>query len=143
LFSRHTTSPVRAGLNAVAPFPALEESAVRPPHLDSTIAPPYPSATAAMSGKERFLAPDLLSKNMKSELKTRDLKDLSAAYLAKDLRVNPEYQRGLQWGLAQKQGLIDSLLRGYQIPIFYIHLEKRTEKLCQAEMKRGVCVYTA
>jgi hypothetical protein len=55
---------------------------------------------------------------MKSELKTRSLKDLSAAYVAKELRVNPEYQRGLQWGMAQKQGLIDSLLRGYQIPIF-------------------------
>ena len=46
---------------------------------------------------------------MNSELKARSLKELSAAYLAKELRVNPEYQRGLQWGLAQKQGLIDSL----------------------------------
>ena len=69
---------------------------------------------------------------MKSELKTRSLEDLSAAYLAKDLRVNPEYQRGLQWGLAQKQGLIDSLLRGYQIPLFYIHLETRTNNFTQA-----------
>jgi len=69
---------------------------------------------------------------MKSELKTRSLKDLSAAYLAGELRVNPEYQRGLQWSLAQKQGLIDSLLRGYQIPIFYIHLETRTNNYTQA-----------
>src|SRR5439155_25581181 len=75
---------------------------------------------------------DLLWNNMKSELKTRALKDLSAAYLAKELHVNPEYQRGLQWGLAQKQGLIDSLLRGYQIPIFYIHLETRTNNYTQA-----------
>src|SRR5439155_22110711 len=69
---------------------------------------------------------------MKSELKTRSLKNLSAAYLAGELRVNPEYQRGLQWSLAQKQGLIDSLLRGYQIPIFYIHLETRTNNYTQA-----------
>jgi hypothetical protein len=69
---------------------------------------------------------------MKSELKTRSLKNLSDAYIAKELRVNPEYQRGLQWGLAQKQGLIDSLLRSYQIPIFYIHLETRTNNYTQA-----------
>ncbi len=69
---------------------------------------------------------------MKSELKTQSLKNLSAAYLAHELRVNPEYQRGLQWGLAQRQGLIDSLLRGYQIPIFYIHLETRTNNYTQA-----------
>jgi hypothetical protein len=69
---------------------------------------------------------------MNSELKTKSLKDLSAAYLTKELQVNPEYQRGLQWGLGQKQGLIDSLLRGYQIPIFYIHLETRTNNYTQA-----------
>ena len=69
---------------------------------------------------------------MKSELKTQSLKNLSAADVAKELRVNPEYQRGLQWGLAQRQGLIDSLLRGYQIPILYIHLETRTNNYTQA-----------
>lgn len=69
---------------------------------------------------------------MKSELRTRSLKDLSAAYAANELRVNPEYQRGLKWGMAQRQGLVDSLLRGYQIPIFYIHLETRTNNYTQA-----------
>ena len=63
---------------------------------------------------------------MKSELVTRKLQNLADAYSAHDLRVNPEFQRGLKWSLTQKQGLIDSLLRGYQIPIFYIHLEART-----------------
>ena len=39
------------------------------------------------------------------------------------MRPNPEYQRGAyKWTLAQKQKLIDSLLRGYQIPLFYVHL---------------------
>jgi hypothetical protein len=63
---------------------------------------------------------------MKSELKTRELHELAEAYSGprRDLRVNPEYQRGTVWGIAQQQALIDSLLRGYQIPIFYVHLEE-------------------
>jgi hypothetical protein len=69
---------------------------------------------------------------MRSVLKTQPLRNLSAAYVEMELRVNPEYQRGLRWGLAQRQGLIDSLLRGYQIPIFYIHLESRTNNYTQA-----------
>jgi hypothetical protein len=63
---------------------------------------------------------------MKSELRTRPLQNLVDAHLADELRANREYQRGLKWSLPQKQGLIDSLLRGYQIPIFYIHVEART-----------------
>lgn len=60
---------------------------------------------------------------MKSELKQRALKKLADAYSGKELRPNPEYQRGAyKWTLAQKQKLIDSLLRGYQIPLFYVHL---------------------
>ncbi len=62
---------------------------------------------------------------MKSELKTRLLQNLADAYLGRELRVNSEYQRGTKWSLPQKQGLIDSLLRGYQIPLFYVHLEER------------------
>lgn len=63
---------------------------------------------------------------MKSELKTRTLQNLADARLANELRVNEEYQRGTKWSLSQKQGLIDSLLRGYQIPLFYVHLEAKT-----------------
>ena len=62
---------------------------------------------------------------MKSELKTCSLQSLADARLANELRVRPEYQRGTVWKLPQKQGLIDSLLRGYQIPLFYVHLEER------------------
>ena len=62
---------------------------------------------------------------MKSEQKTRLLSTLAAAYGSHELRVKPEYQRGTVWKLPQKQGLIDSLLRGYQIPLFYVHLEQR------------------
>jgi 5-methylcytosine-specific restriction endonuclease McrA len=64
-------------------------------------------------------------KIMKSELKPYALQNLSTAYRDKDLRVNYEYQRGLKWSITQKQGLIDSLFRGYEIPVFYIHLEEK------------------
>lgn len=37
------------------------------------------------------------------------------------LYVNPEYQRGQVWTLAQKKRLVDSVLRGYPIPLFYLH----------------------
>ena len=62
---------------------------------------------------------------MKTELIKRSLKSLADARLANELRPKPEYQRGTVWKLPQKQGLIDSLLRGYQIPLFYVHLEER------------------
>lgn len=65
---------------------------------------------------------------MKSELKTHTLDDLAKAYLSGDLRVNREYQRGTKWSQPQKQSLIDSLLRGYQIPLFYVHV-KQTPKV--------------
>ena len=70
---------------------------------------------------------------MKSELKQRTLQNLADAYSANELRANEEYQRGTIWRLPQKQGLIDSLLRGYQIPLFYVHLESRKN-----EYTRGI-----
>lgn len=65
---------------------------------------------------------------MKSDPKPQTLKVLAEAY-RKDLRINPEYQRGTKWSQPQKQALIDSLLRGYEIPLFYIHLVNRTNAL--------------
>src|SRR6185437_6547897 len=37
------------------------------------------------------------------------------------LAANPEYQRGAVWNAAQKKRLIDSVLRGYPIPLIYLH----------------------
>lgn len=37
------------------------------------------------------------------------------------LVVNPEYQRGAVWTLSQKKKLVDSVLRGYPIPLIYFH----------------------
>lgn len=42
------------------------------------------------------------------------------------LVVNPEYQRGVVWTLAQKKRLIDSVLRGYPIPLIYFHHIRQT-----------------
>lgn len=72
---------------------------------------------------------------MKSELKTHPLKKLADAFRSPDLNVDLEYQRGEKWTLGQKQGLIDSLLRGYQIPLFYIHMAPR-ENLLTREVVR-------
>ena len=33
---------------------------------------------------------------------------------------NPEYQRGEVWTRSQQRKLIDSIFRGYQLPIFYL-----------------------
>jgi len=37
------------------------------------------------------------------------------------IKVNPEYQRGAVWTEIQKQMLIDSIFRGYPLPLFYFH----------------------
>lgn len=39
------------------------------------------------------------------------------------LDVNQEYQRGQVWSRVQQQKLIDSLLRGYPIPLLYFHFK--------------------
>jgi len=52
------------------------------------------------------------------DLKVRDLLDLKSSQM---LVVNPEYQRGSVWTLPQKKKLVDSVLRGYPIPLIYLH----------------------
>jgi len=57
--------------------------------------------------------------------KLRRIRDLYASHA---MRVNDEYQRGDAWSLEQKQSLIDSLFRGYPLPLFYFR-EKSSEGL--------------
>lgn len=52
------------------------------------------------------------------DLTVKDVLDLKAQQM---LVVNPEYQRGAVWTLTQKKKLVDSVLRGYPIPMFYFH----------------------
>lgn len=42
------------------------------------------------------------------------------------LVVNPEYQRGSVWTPSQKKKLVDSVLRGYPIPLLYLHHIRQT-----------------
>ncbi len=41
-------------------------------------------------------------------------------YREEDLLVNRKYQRKLVWTVPEKQGLIDSILRGYPIPLILL-----------------------
>jgi len=42
------------------------------------------------------------------------------------LSVNHEYQRGAVWTISQKKKLVDSVLRGYPIPLIYLHHIKKS-----------------
>ena len=62
-----------------------------------------------------------------TEWPTRTALDLKKRGL---LYPNPEYQRGLTWNSHQQQKLIDSMLRGYPLPKFYMHrIEEVVEEL--------------
>lgn len=41
------------------------------------------------------------------------------------LRANPEYQRGTVWSITQRKKLIDSVMRGYPLPLIYLHHIKK------------------
>ena len=55
-------------------------------------------------------------------LTVRELVDLRKTDMA---RPNHEYQRGVVWTRDQQMKLIDSVMRGYQLPIIYLHYNKR------------------
>ncbi|HXS35772.1 MAG TPA: DUF262 domain-containing protein, partial [Flavipsychrobacter sp.] len=54
--------------------------------------------------------------------KIKDLLDLKRNGM---LSVNPEYQRGAVWKEQQQKKLIDSVLRGYPLPLIYLHHKKK------------------
>ena len=43
----------------------------------------------------------------------------------KGIDTNPDYQRPAVWTRAQKQLLIDSMLRDYDVPKFYLQRHKK------------------
>jgi uncharacterized protein with ParB-like and HNH nuclease domain len=57
-------------------------------------------------------------KTSPDELTVKDVLDLKKQQM---LVVNPEYQRGAVWTPTQKKKLVDSVLRGYPIPLIYFH----------------------
>lgn len=62
---------------------------------------------------------------MRMEPKTYTVQALLELRANNMLAVNPEYQRGAVWTASQKKKLIDSVLRGYPIPLFYLHHIKK------------------
>ena len=63
---------------------------------------------------------------MKTERKYHTIKQLVDLSRAEMVKVNPEYQRGAVWKLGQRKKLIDSVMRGYQLPIIYLHYKEKT-----------------
>lgn len=57
-------------------------------------------------------------KTTPSEITVQEFLDLKKQQM---LVVNSEYQRGVVWSPAQKKKLVDSVLRGYPLPLIYLH----------------------
>ncbi|MCK7590605.1 DUF262 domain-containing protein [Subsaxibacter sp. CAU 1640] len=55
------------------------------------------------------------------KIKIKDLLELKRKNM---ISVNPEYQRGAVWKEPQQKKLIDSVLRGYPLPLIYLHHKK-------------------
>lgn len=70
---------------------------------------------------------------MKSDIDTIELSELAQSYIEKNLSVNAEYQRGASWSLKQQRALIDSILKGFILPIFYVHVVKRPNPFTRSE----------
>ncbi|MEZ6015674.1 MAG: DUF262 domain-containing protein [Planctomycetota bacterium] len=62
---------------------------------------------------------------MKMNPETKTVEALLGLRANNMLAVNPEYQRGAVWSVGQKKKLIDSVLRGYPIPLIYLHHIKK------------------
>ena len=70
---------------------------------------------------------------MENTLEYRSVQDLMDLRKNGMLTANPEYQRGSVWTLAQKKRLVDSLLRGYPLPVIYLHHIKKVVSGMQRE----------
>ena len=68
----------------------------------------------------------LKTSSMKTSQTEKPIEDLVSLFKSRMLIANPEYQRGVVWTEAQQKRLIDSLFRGYKLPLIYLN-EKREE----------------
>lgn len=62
---------------------------------------------------------------MKTTTDVRTVKELVDLRKHDMAKPNPEYQRGVVWTQDQQMKLIDSVMRGYQLPVIYLHDIKR------------------
>jgi hypothetical protein len=70
---------------------------------------------------------------MKHELLPIKIKDLLDLRRNGMLLVNSEYQRGAVWSKTQQKKLIDSVFRGYPLPLFYLHYQQKQVGNMKAE----------
>jgi len=63
---------------------------------------------------------------MKMVTTSYTVEDLVDLYRNGMLKANPEYQRGPVWSRPQQKKLIDSVLRGYPLPLIYLHHIEKT-----------------
>jgi hypothetical protein len=70
---------------------------------------------------------------MQMEREQYAIRDVLELFRNGMLRANPEYQRGTVWSKAQKKKLIDSVLRGYPLPLIYLHHIKKSVAGMQRE----------
>lgn len=63
---------------------------------------------------------------MINDIITMEVRELLELRRNNMLNVNPEYQRGAVWNVTQQKKLIDSVFRGYPLPIIYLHHKKTT-----------------
>lgn len=63
---------------------------------------------------------------MDIEQERRPVSDILDLFQNGMLKANPEYQRGVVWSLSQKKKLIDSVMRGYPLPLLYFHHVKKS-----------------
>ena len=65
-----------------------------------------------------------LARLMKARPKHWPVREILDLQRNKLLEVDPEYQRGHVWTRVQQQFFVDSILRGYHVPLFYFHVQK-------------------
>ena len=63
---------------------------------------------------------------MNFEREPRKVRELVDLYEAGWLSIDPKYQRGSVWKTWQKKQFVDSVLRGYPVPVLYFHHIHRT-----------------
>ena len=61
---------------------------------------------------------------MKTTPAEKSIQDLVDLFKSGMMIANPEYQRGVVWNEPQQKRLIDSLFRGYKLPLLYLHQRK-------------------
>src|SRR5260370_16606909 len=70
---------------------------------------------------------------MQAEQEKMLIGDLIDLYKNKMLVANPEYQRGVVWSSTLKKKLLDSVFRGYPLPIIFLHHIKKVVAGMQRE----------